>query len=242
MGGPFNFASSAGAPRRQAWGCRRRGWSLWPVYLPPHRGQLAAAATARSKALPSSCGHRGRVSWTGHRAAGSRHRWFSCSRLFRSRNKPARPAGPFLSPVYSRPISLCLKPVSCGLRFGIDLPVCWVAWNAASHAWTSLHPVVTPAFQGLASPGCTRKVRTGKGAGPGETCRCCLVPRSWPWGSAEPGREGPRPHLRVSSGSSHQGSRNSRRRCWVLRYPLGVTRGGVSPALLASFPVTPLHR
>lgn len=140
MGGPFNFASSAGAPRRQAWGCRRRGWSLWPVYLPPHRGQLAAAATARSKALPSSCGHRGRVSWTGHRAAGSRHRWFSCSRLFRSRNKPARPAGPFLSPVYSRPISLCLKPVSCGLRFSIDLPVCWAAWNAASHAWTSLHP------------------------------------------------------------------------------------------------------
>lgn len=56
-----------------------------------------------------------------------------CSRLFRRKNKPAWPAGPFLSPVYVRPVSLCLKPVSCGLPsseglaagLGVFLPGCW---------------------------------------------------------------------------------------------------------------------
>lgn len=130
---PFNDASSGDAPRSQAWGCRRRGRSLWPLYYPPHRGQLAAAALARSKALPSSCGHRGRVCWTGPRLLALGTDGSHCSRLFRKKNKPARPADPFLSPVYFRPISLCLKPVSCGLRsseglaggLGLFLPVRW---------------------------------------------------------------------------------------------------------------------
>lgn len=47
-------------------------------------------------------------------------------------NQPGQQAL-FLSPVYFRPISLCLKPVSCGLRsaeglaggLGIFLPVRW---------------------------------------------------------------------------------------------------------------------
>lgn len=51
-------------PKRRAWSYCSPGWRLSPLYHPPRRGQLAAAAKAGSKAVPSSCGYRGRARGT----------------------------------------------------------------------------------------------------------------------------------------------------------------------------------
>lgn len=92
-----------------------------PLHHPPHRGQPAAMAKTRKKALPSSCGHLGRERGTGRRAAAL---WAQMVLVLLAACFPLSPQekqtswGP-TGRFYLVPISVCFplpEPASCGLH------------------------------------------------------------------------------------------------------------------------------
>lgn len=152
------------------------------LYHPPCRGQLAATAKARSEALPSSCGHPGRVRGPSRRAQALGTDGSHCMLpLFRRKNKAAWPVGPFLSRVYFRVVFLCLKPASCGRHsaeglargLGIFPRAPGRGWKAAAESSPSPAPgLVSSAWSLLAAPG-----RSGlrRGAGQNQVRPECAV-------------------------------------------------------------------
>ena len=77
---------------------------------------MAAKAKAKSKALPSSCGHRGRVTWPSRRhcALGTDGPIPAASSAGKTNQLGTN--SPFLPRVYFHGLCLCLKPASWGLR------------------------------------------------------------------------------------------------------------------------------